>query len=235
MLVLFWFHCCVAGLGPDPHFLPADLPMPPSSSTPEPLPPMSAHDHFGVPRSMGMTPFSQSLPSSGPHHHPPELTSSEVWWRLAMEQQQQQQQQQQLFQLKQDDWKGEVWRHPPASNVAWWHGWVSEQGSRLRSFCETERVEWNVQPPLSAEGLLERRACLTNTCLHTFLERLATPQSGNSTFNGHLMSQVEQKVPWLCVDCETGQPMATLRLLAVCYPRSNRKSRVFVLTGTRGQ
>ena len=111
---------------------------------------------------------------------------------------------------------------------------LSEQGSRHRSFCETERVGGvNVQPPLSAEGLLERRACLTNTCLHTFLERLVTPQSGNPTFNRHLMSQVEQKVPWLCVDCESGQPMATLRLLAVCYPKSNRKSCVFVLTRTR--
>ena len=88
----------------------------------------------------------------------------------------------------------------------------------------------NVQPPPSAEGPLERRARLTNTCLHTFLERLVTPQFGNSAFNGHLMSQVEQKVPWLCVDCESGQPMATLRLMAVCYPKSNRKSRVFVLT-----
>ncbi|PVD31717.1 hypothetical protein C0Q70_07135 [Pomacea canaliculata] len=67
------------GLGPEHHFLAGDLPLPPSS-TPEPLPPMSAHDGpFGVARSLGLAQFSQSLAASGhPHHHSQEM-ASEVW------------------------------------------------------------------------------------------------------------------------------------------------------------
>ncbi|KAL8570069.1 hypothetical protein ACOMHN_036346 [Nucella lapillus] len=66
-----------SGLGPDPHFMPGDMPLPPSSTTPEPsLPPgMPGHDHFGVPRSLGLTPFSQSGPL--PHHQ--DMAGESVW------------------------------------------------------------------------------------------------------------------------------------------------------------
>ena len=198
---------CVAGLGPDPHFLPADLPMPPSSTTPEPLPPMSAHDHFGVARSMGMTPFSQSLPSSGPHHHPPELTSSEVWWRLAMEQQQQHQ----LFQLRQDDWQADVWRPMSASLTLVVTQTVrtrlSEQvpvaGASVKLSAGGRSVKLKLIQS-SAEGFRTKN-CLTDaSCLMIFSECLVTSFRLRH-IDGRLVSQDQQKVSWLCVDWDSEQ------------------------------